>query len=362
MSARIDPGSVRDPDWLLAGFDVAADRFQLAHVSRQTYRDSAFLDHRIKPLPSETMSLNGTQVDALLKHSRLAQSAWIFHTGFCCSTLLASCLDHPGSTLVLREPLVLSRLAHAKRTASGKHAVGQQTASFEILTERVIGLCERNYAGESLLIKPSNFANNLIGDCLPSKPPQPQRKAILMSSSLDALLVSILKKSTEAEASLSGFLQALLQDSDYLEAAGLLSMGLTDGPSAMDKLTLLQQSVVFWHCQRHLLQQRLAAAGNDWFMPLSMERFLAEPEAALADVSRFLGLGLSVENIQQTVESGAFRRHSKQAVTDYGPDFYRREQQQIREHFAQEISEVLSWAGPLLQRLPVEPFDDFEPA
>ncbi len=358
MSEIPEPGLALGPDWLLAGFDNAADRFNFARVTRQSYQNSAFLDHRIQPLPTETMSLSGRQVDEALPHARVARSAWIFHTGFCCSTLLATCLDHPGSTLVLREPLVLSRLAHAKRKS-----VGGDTAVLKIATQRVTGLCERSYPGESLLIKPSNFANTLIADLIPAHAAEPRRKAILMTSSLDSLLVSILKKRSEAEALLPGFLDALLQDSDYPSVTGLadaLADALADGLAGINKLHLLQQSVLFWHCQRYFLQRCLAQPGADNFMSLSMERFLAEPEAVLSDVSGFLELELSAGLIQKTVESGAFRRHSKQALADYGPDAHHREQQATRARFAAEIAAALAWAEPLLKRLPVEPFDAFE--
>lgn len=346
MIASPDPAQLSSPDWLLAGFDLQAGRYHLAQVSRQTYQASAFLDHRIRPLPTETISLDGHQVDEVLGHSKLSQMAWVFHTGFCCSTLLASCLDHPGHTLVLREPLVLSRLAHEKR----KNLGGDKSA-LTLATHRVTGLCERSYAGESLLIKPSNFANCLIEDLFHAGPQQPQRKAILMTSSLDSLLVSILKKQSEAEASLPGFLRALLLDSDYLQVAGL---------GDIDQFNLLQQSVLFWHCQRYFLQQCLTRSGTDTFMLLSMERFLAEPLAVLLQASHFLRLDLPQETLQQTVQSGAFRRHSKQTGQDYDAEVQQQEQQAIRSAHAQELSAALAWAAPLLQRLPVRPFDRFE--
>ncbi|HET6566179.1 MAG TPA: hypothetical protein VFG52_12260 [Xanthomonadales bacterium] len=343
MNARPDPVLLRSPDWLLAGFDLDSGQYHFAQVSRQTYHDSTFLDHRIQPMPTAKTSLDAGQVDEVLKHSQVAQTAWIFHTGFCCSTLLATCLDHPATTLVLREPLVLSRLAHANRS----HAT-QPVDALNANTQRVIGLCERSYPAESLLLKPSNFANRLMDELFPGSGHQVKRKAILMSSSLESLLVSILKKKPEAETSLPGFLRALLQDSDYLQAAGL---------HTIDDLTLLQQSVVFWHCQRYFLQQRLEQSSAGVLMPLSMERFLGEPEDVLNEVSGFLGLGLTDEIIRHTIESGAFRRHSKQTDKAYDPEIHLKEQRATRAMFGQELEATLEWAAPLLERLPVEPMD-----
>jgi hypothetical protein len=360
MSEATAPDPFLDPDWLLAGFDVSADRYQFARVTRQTYADSVFLDHRIRPRPAETVSLTGAQVDAALLHSRVKQSAWIFHTGFCGSTLLASCLDHPGFTLVLREPLVLSRLAHALRGNAPRSLARNGSAdeagpgnSARVLTDRVIGLCERSYAGEALLVKPSNFANKLLGPVMGAVPFAAQRKAVLMSCSLESLLVSILKKRSEAESLLPGFVTALLQDSDYLAESGLPG---TEG------LDLLQLAVVFWHCQRHFLQQQSGLVNSSKMLKLGMERFLAEPLQVLAEVSAFLDLRLPAETLQETVESGAFRRHSKQAHAEYSPGEYHREQQVTRDRHAVEIDAAMAWAAPLLARLPVEPFEEAGPA
>ena len=110
-----DLKSLVSPDWLLAGFDAQKDRYHLAKVSRETYRVSSFLDHRIHPLPTETLSITGQQIDEVLQFVAVPPANWIFHSGFCCSTLLASCLDHPGNTLVLREPKALSLLAQVTR-------------------------------------------------------------------------------------------------------------------------------------------------------------------------------------------------------------------------------------------------------
>lgn len=344
MSTSTTTPDLASPDWLLAGFDADRGLYHLAQVSRASYKQTSFLDHRIQPLPTLTRSVNEAQLVAILRQIKNPHSAWIFHTGFCCSTLLASCLDHPETTLVLREPMVLSRLAQLKRDQREKQP-GQE------LISNVLAMCERSYPGEALLIKPSNFANALLPDLASNTGSGTKRKAVLMSSGLYSLLVSMMKKKAEAEATLPGFVRSLLKDSDYQQRTDLPDVGA---------LNLLQQSVVFWHCQRYFLQNYMVAALPGSFMTLSMERFLAEPEVVLRDTSQFLGLGLADSVLQETVQSGAFTRHSKQQQKKYNPQAHLVEQQETAKQFGVEISAALEWAKPLLEKLPVRPFDDFE--
>lgn len=320
---------LRSPDWLLAGVDPAGGRAQFARVSRETYLDSPFLDHRIRPMPSEAHSV---PFDALEQAARTVRGAagWIVHTAFCCSTLLARCLDHPGRTLVLKEPLVLTRLADLLRD---DRAGG-------LPLDQLLRLMERVYPGESALIKPSNYANALLPRLMAA---DPRRRVVLMSCALDALLVSLLKKRDEAEQRLPGFVAALLRDSDYALRAGLAD----DPPDGV-----LQLGVVMWHAQRYALEAERARVGGR-AMVLSMERFLAEPLETLAAVSEHLDLGLDPEMIERAVSEGAFRRHAKSTETAYDADQRAQEAGQLAAEHADALADARAYAAPLLERVPV---------
>jgi len=334
------------PDWLLAGFDEERELFQFARVSRGTYRDSAFLDHRIEPMPEQVITVTRTEVDAVLHELQPCPAGYIFHTAFCASTLLASCLDHPARTLVLREPMVLTHLARRVRDSGSGEMRGLHR-----LTTRVIRLLDRGYPPERVLIKPSNFANSLASGILNGVPPGVgSHKFVVLSNGLRNLLVSILKKPDEARNLMPVFLRSLLRDSDYAQRVDL---------PPLDSLDLLQQSVVFWHCQRHFFQRVLCALDDVRVLPVSMESFLQQPLQTLVTINGFLGLGLDPELIAGTVTGGAFRRHSK-AGTVYGPEQQKREANAVAKRHGAEIERALTWAKPLLRSLPVEPFSGLE--
>ncbi|MEJ8569499.1 hypothetical protein [Elongatibacter sediminis] len=325
------------PEWLLAGIDPAHDAFQFAAVSRATYRDSAFLDHRIRPRPAEVRTVAGEAVDRALASAPPPPAGWIFHTAFCCSTLLAHCLDHPERTLVLREPAVLSRLAALCRESAA--------AVDTTLLQRVICLSERPFAGERVVVKPSNYANALLPALAtgPGKDDTP-RSCVLMSCSLRALLLSVLKKQDEAERLLASFTDALLRDTDYAERTGIHSVA---------DLDLLRQAVVFWHCQRYQFQA-VSRAAKAVTLGLTMERFLAEPASSLAAVGAHLSLGLGDGLIQDVVEQGAFTRHAKSGAA-YGPDQRRVESAAMEQRHGETVAGALRWAETVLRDVPVEP-------
>ena len=343
---RADPIHLASPDWLLAGFDEARELFQFARVSRQSYYDSSFLDHRIKPMPRRVATATGSEIDSTLATLASRPAAYVFHTAFCASTLLAFCLDHPSRTLVLREPKVLVRLAGLQRDIPSPDSVPRG-----LLKQRVFGMLDRSYAGESVVIKPSNYANALLRDVLNQRTGAgEQHRCIMLSNGLRSLVISILKKEPEAREQLPAFVGALLRDSDYLKNIDL---------PPLESLDLLQQSVVFWHCQRHFIQCIRKECGIGCMLPVSMEAFLLHPLDTLVEINEFLHLGLSEVLLSNAVEAGAFRQHSKTGA-GYSPEQQRFEADAIAERYDGEIRRALKWARPMLDSIPIEPFSEEE--
>jgi hypothetical protein len=242
--------------------------------------------------------------------------------------------------------MVLSRLASYNRELASADGVLPA-----LLRQRVLGLLERSYDAESVIVKPSNIANALIPGILQTLPGQPaQRRCVLVSCSLYNLLVSILKKSEEARGLLPRFLAALLKDSNYLQHVQL---------PPLESLDLLQQSAVFWHCQRYQFSTIRAEFGAQQVLPLSMEFFLREPLQALTAINDFLDLGLDVTELETTVTAGAFLQHAK-AGTRYGPRQRQEEAEQVAGRYGREIKSTLAWMQPMLRTIPVKPFDAVE--
>lgn len=127
-------------------------------TSPDKLRAATFLDDRgdIAIGPSRLVAM-----DAVLRNAPEAAppDRLIFHVSFCGSTLLSRLLDHPGKALVLREPQCLSDLA-ARRAALDQS--GQSDPQVDAMIDCLPAwLARRWQADETVIVKPSNWANTL---------------------------------------------------------------------------------------------------------------------------------------------------------------------------------------------------------
>ena len=139
--------------------DFAADEIMLLEVNRHRLRRCVFLDGR-----EQFWRGSGGR----LRLSRATPEAepkggvdrFIFHVGFCGSTLLSGMIDRPGAALVLREPRIVTDVAayRAGLDSAGDDddRIGEALALTRLLLRR------RWSSSEATIVKPSNWANNLI--------------------------------------------------------------------------------------------------------------------------------------------------------------------------------------------------------
>jgi hypothetical protein len=135
--------------------------------------EPAFLDGRTRFWTGEGSSRPVEAADAV---ADVADLRLILHVGFCGSTLLASVLDQPGRALVLREPHVLAALSEQ---AGDLQAVAPQLW-------QACSLLSRRFApGEAIVIKPTNWFNNLAP--LIARAPQAVHPVFISASATEYL-------------------------------------------------------------------------------------------------------------------------------------------------------------------------------
>ena len=88
----------------------------LVEVTRDTYRRSSFLDHRMHREPKQKrMACGARELVDRYQGAPAGHVGFIFHVAFCCSTLLARYLELLPGTFVLKEPFIPTQLAELNR-------------------------------------------------------------------------------------------------------------------------------------------------------------------------------------------------------------------------------------------------------
>ncbi|MGB5809376.1 MAG: hypothetical protein WBG86_02525 [Polyangiales bacterium] len=159
-----------------------------------------------------------------------------------------------------------------------------------------------------------------------------------------------MKKQDEAKGKMSGFLDALMQDSDYVERIAGINL---------ESLGLLEQGVLFWHCQRYQFQKIMQEPDSQRFLPVSTDALFNAPEDTLMSISDHLGLDLPLSLLAEVVASGSFRLNAKTGA-EYGPEQQKKEAQQVGLQYQAEIQAAMKWAAPLLEQLPIAPLSGEE--
>lgn len=320
------------PEAYLYAWDFAAGNARFLTLDRTALERSSFLDQRIR---ADLSTLRTVPIADLLGESPPRPDiapAFIFHTAFCCSTLLARSFDLPGHTLVLSEPSTLLQLADLKR---GLTAADYSPAP---LLESTLALLSRPFIpGERVLIKPTNLATNLGPDILAL---YPGARALVLYDDLEAFLLSILKRPRESENGISQFLARFLADPAGRRWAA--------GRSLPE--TLPERAALAWHLQIQSLGDWLGTEHAERIRLLRTPRLLAAPTATLAAVAAWLELDLGTEACRSVIEGPLWRRHIKHPEINYTPDRRVAEQDMARRIAAEPLARGLAYARRHLGR------------
>jgi hypothetical protein len=324
IAMTIDAAPQRlDADWLAHRYDPGHDAYHMLPVPRQTHRDSIFLTDEY--LPADLTPLVLRRRDAMSRAAPTAPLHWIFHSAFCCSTLLARAFDLPGVAMGLKEPVVLNDLIGWRR----RQEPGPDIAT---VLDDTLALLARPFAeGEALVVKPSTAANALAPAMLALRP---DSTAVLLYAPLPTFLASIAKKELEGRL----WVRTLL--------AGMLDDGLAPfGYSAREHFshTDLQVAALAWLGQQMLFADLVKRYGAGRVRTLDSATLTTQPRATMAAAARLFGLPMSDQLLDEVVAGPVFRRHSKFGNTfDAGARAV--EHRQAADTHAREIEVVTRWA------------------
>ncbi|PKG85916.1 hypothetical protein CXF85_03850 [Colwellia sp. 75C3] len=321
---------ISSPDFLVYDLETPSMKLLFKEVTELTYSDSTFLDERIihasgNNYISEIMPL----FNALQKNDvPRASPCFIFHTSFCCSTLLARCFDFLPDVFVAKEPWILRRLADLKRRNNMTNELNDK--DWKILSYTIYHLLRKSYGEQRIVIKPTNLANNIVDELMSQSI---NSRAVMIYSSLNDFLISNIKKTSETQSKMPLLAKIFTRDT-----GGHPNLTLEE----IEKLPLLQACIVIWYSQFKLIEQQWSKQYLQRCLFINAEEFLARPQDAISNLCKFFNYG-DLPSDQRNRLDSIMGKHSKSS-SSYTAKEKKQEDQELARKNKHEINEALQWS------------------
>ena len=323
-----------DPRWLPHTYDAGGSMLTSVFVPHEQHSELTFLsdEHFQNRFPKVTHQASAINAEAA--QAAKAPIHFIFHTAFCCSTLMLRALEIPGRTFGLKEPDVLINLAN--------RFIRRDDASNRERLRLVLRLLQRPFqAGETIIVKPTNFANRLI---LPVLETCPDSRAVLLYSDVRTLLRSLLKR---------GMWGRIWGRKLFQSAASWSSIDLGYSEEERFILTDLQALALGWLLQIHQFGEVAKRMGSR-VMLIDSEEFLANPAATLLEVGRLFELDLGASAVAKIANGPAFAKHSKFSDRTYGQADRAADHNAAESAHHEELEMVVKWLEAVAAHLGVD--------
>lgn len=308
-----------DARWFPVDVHVPQRKYQFLAVAPHVLEHSTFLDDRIAAPLHEAVSVDLQAIAQTVLPA--APVAWLLHTSFCCSTLLARMLHLPRYQVVLKEPLVLRRIGNAR------HAQW----NLEGLIEPTMRLLARPWhLGGAVVIKPTHAALNSAVDMMNIFP---DSRGIILTSSLDDFLVSNVKKTRETQAKIPTLVERALQASRF-------STRLP--PQAFAPPNLLAAAALQWAAQRELCLDILTFVGGQRLRIVDAAELLGDLESVTWQCAQWLQLPAPQSSLELRINEIS-HQNAKAIGTTYNAQRRVSDILFIKARWGAEIAEARRW-------------------
>ncbi len=322
------PQLLATPEWFPDAIYADRGLLDCYRVNRHLLSDSPFLDQRMT-------TRSAGKVQAAFSYDDLAKLAdgvrtdrigFVFHTSFCRSTLMAQALHIDGFSFSLKEPSFLLSLAESIRYTQALREPDRVRVALSAMLRLATGLVEPD---EKTIIKPTNFANNLLPYVA-----ETGAKILLMYSGLRSYLISILKYGERGRAFARQLYTRLMADCTEL--------GNMEPRQALLQ-TDLQIAALVWQQQTDLFKKVIGNALHGQIRTLDSDVFGAHPGAVLAELFRFFDIPVSDAQLGQVLSGPVFQQHSKSGKP-VDEQAILRQTREIAEQYHEELETTMRWA------------------
>jgi hypothetical protein len=248
---------------------------------------------------------------------------FIFHSAYCCSTLLAAALDIPGVATSYKEPQILNDMV-------GWRLRGGPPNQISTVLDNSLRLLSRPFAPtEACIVKPSNVVNGLAEAMLKLRP---GARCLLLHAPLRDFVTSIARKGMAGRLWVRELLSRQL-------AEGRVDLGFEPPDYLLH--TDLQAAAVGWLAQQAEFA-RLARQWPERVRTLDSELMVDRAADAVGRCAAWFGLQLD-EAIRDGVVAEQFARNAKDG-SRFAPGQREAARREGAALHAEEIDRVVVWA------------------
>jgi len=306
-------------------------------MSQASYRRSNFLDERAYRSSSEFFEVS---LDDLLMCSSQAPAsynrvAYVFHSAYCCSTLLARYLELIPGCFVLKEPRLLTQVAVSRPGLSALQ-VGSLVEASALKWKRVFDLCirllARAYGADEVVIVKANDRCNALGKLLLEC--NDRSRAIFLSIALRTFLLSVLKTQKRREWLRERLRVGKKDAASFPVLAGIDPRQLGDA----------EAGAYLWMLNDALCRQLCFKTETSRAMALDGEEIAESPHTALRAVACHFELPLDSRELKYVLTHPSIGRYSKDLSVAYDVNSRRREMIDLEKRFCAEADLGIAWA------------------
>lgn len=334
-SPKNDVASVlADARWIPSHLGSPPSQLQFFWLPREAQASMSFLaDEYLRDAAAPDTWVKVDELEAGVPRDA-PPAHYIFHSAFSCSTLLARALDVPGVSIGLREPQILNELAMLHRRG----------ILAEDLLHQVAALLARPFGpDETVVIKPSNLANNLAAQLLQL---DSRSRAVFLYAPLPRFLKSMARKGIWGRIWARKLFATIRRESS-------VNFGFSD--AQLFEQTDLQIAAMGW-LQQHAHFMSLLSQFPGRILTLDSEAFLAGKEHCLGAIASHFSLAAQPDLWARIAASGVFSKHSKEV----GREFLETDGALPADGasaFDDEIDKVVAWIQSLAQHagIPIPP-------
>lgn len=303
------------------------DALDFVPMTYETYRRSTFLDRRIQPALPQVFRAGAAEVAAAAEAAPPAPPpGWVFHSAYCCSTLLAAALALLPRMLVLKEPVTLLQLA-----------LGEVEPARTPLVQAL--LSRRDHPDDRVVVKASSNCSVTGADLLRQ---MPQARAVFLHSGLEDFLLAVVKDPARAAR-----MRATLAEGRPPAALGMWWPAGEPAPAA-DGLDDARLAAFVWIGRLRALARMRAVAGPERVAAIDGTALAADPAAPLKTAADALGLGASDDDLARVLAADIWHRHAKAPAIAYGREQRAREQAELAARHRPALDAALDFARRLL--------------